>query len=149
MTNEGKQFRTTEVYQLHYFISALDYVAEQILNEELEIKYTEFLLLMHIDISGPSTQEALVNLSGYSKSAISKRVESLVQKGLYSRTQNPTNRRQNIIQLTKKGIEVLKQAYTLLTNASEKYFTLLDKRLTFKEQVQTLYERIQKNDMCD
>ena len=150
MTKEGKAFSKTEVFKLHDFIISLDVMAEEMLQNRFQIGYKDFLLMMHVDRSGAGAQDNIVKHSGYSKSAISKKVAYLVHKDLIQRVQNPDNRRENIIELTPKGFEILKSAYQLLTEASEPFFQALTNRDSFIGQVDTLYERMRKNnDLCD
>lgn len=60
----------------------------------------------------------------------SRLVEKLRQKGLVERTPCPEDRRQVDVKLTKKGLDVLKEANTSIQRASAKFDVLSKKEVT-------------------
>lgn len=60
----------------------------------------------------------------------SRLVEKLRQKGLVERTPCPEDRRQVDVKLTKKGLDVLKEANTCIQKASAKFDGLSKKEVT-------------------
>jgi DNA-binding MarR family transcriptional regulator len=150
MTAEGKKFSKTEVYLLHNIVYNIDCIAEEILMNALGIKYTDFLILMHTDALVSTSQEILSGHMNLSKSAVSKRIASLVNGGLLNRVENPTNRRENIIELTEKGISVVKNAYSILTNTSEPFMKVIQDRRLLVDLLTKINDRIKtNNDICE
>lgn len=144
MTREGRIFLNTEVNKLHGFIYTLDFLAEKLLREHLDIGYPDFLMMMMMDSMQACSQNHLVTHLKVNKSSVSKRVDSLTNKGIILRETNPDNRRQNIIKLSNKGNVVLIQSYKLLTEASEPFFAVLnDKRNEFKQMIEILFGGIE------
>ncbi len=143
MTNEGKKFLNTEVNKLHGFIYMLDQIAEKILQDNLDITYPDFLMMMVLDNMGASSQQQLSNYLHVTKSSISKRVDTLSKKNLLIRVSNPDNRRENIVHLSDQGIDTITKAYLFLDKASDPFFKVLeDKRDDFSEMVDVLLKEI-------
>jgi len=65
-----------------------------------ELQSATYLLLTHLDESGPLRASALVEATGVDKGAISRQVQQLVDLGLLTRTQDPDDGRATLLQVT-------------------------------------------------
>lgn len=69
------------------------------------ISETEFPLLMRIRLNDKTTQKELVELFRKSESQTAKILQKFEEDGYITRKENPTNRRQKLVQMTDEGIE--------------------------------------------
>jgi DNA-binding MarR family transcriptional regulator len=62
-----------------------------------DLQPATYLLLTHLDESGPLRASALVDATGVDKGAISRQVQQLVDLGLLTRTQDPDDGRATLL----------------------------------------------------
>jgi DNA-binding MarR family transcriptional regulator len=62
-----------------------------------DLQPATYLLLAHLDESGPLRASALVDATGVDKGAISRQVQQLVDLGLLTRTQDPDDGRATLL----------------------------------------------------
>lgn len=79
-----------------------------------------------------ATQSVLVKDMGISPNVVLSMIDNLDQLGFTRRVQNPQNRRENVVLLTKKGRNVYDQALLLVRQAEEELLA----PLTQEERVQ-------------
>lgn len=65
-----------------------------------DLQPATYLLLTHLDESGPLRATALVDATGVDKGAISRQVQQLVDLGLLTRTQDPDDGRATLLEVT-------------------------------------------------
>ncbi len=65
-----------------------------------DLQPATYLLLTHLDESGPLRASALVDATGVDKGAISRQVQQLVDLGLLTRTQDPDDGRATLLEVT-------------------------------------------------
>jgi DNA-binding MarR family transcriptional regulator len=85
----------------------------------LALTIEEFVLLGLVPQNG-ATQRVLVQKSLKDKTTVTRLVDRLVSKGLVTRQENPDNRREQIVRLTKDGGERLLQAALTAQQVSRK-----------------------------
>jgi DNA-binding MarR family transcriptional regulator len=78
--------------------------------ERFNLTVEQFQVLRRIR-RGMASVSALAESSGTSRSAVSKAVDSLVNKGLVSRSQDPNDRRNIPLGLTDEGLRVMDAIY--------------------------------------
>ncbi|MDM8269794.1 MarR family winged helix-turn-helix transcriptional regulator [Barnesiella viscericola] len=78
---------------------------------EAEVKLTveEFILLNMIEAQTDQILQNIAIATGKNKSVVMRMIDSLEEKGLAKRTVNPEDRRENLLSITEKGIEVVAQ----------------------------------------
>lgn len=74
-----------------------------------DLQPATYLLLTHLDESGPLRATALVDATGVDKGAISRQVQQLVDLGLLTRTQDPDDGRATLLQVTADAHSRLRQ----------------------------------------
>ena len=87
---------------------------------EAEVKLTveEFILLNMIEAHTDQILQNIAIATGKNKSVVMRMIDSLEEKGLATRTVNPDDRRENLLNITDSGVEVLSQ------------YRLIEKRLS-------------------
>lgn len=78
---------------------------------EAEVKLTveEFILLNIIEAQTDQILQNIAIATGKNKSVVMRMIDSLEEKGLAKRTVNPEDRRENLLSITEKGVEVVVQ----------------------------------------
>lgn len=78
---------------------------------EAEVKLTveEFILLNMIEAQTDQILQNIAIATGKNKSVVMRMIDSLEEKGLAKRTVNPEDRRENLLSITEKGVEVVAQ----------------------------------------
>lgn len=78
---------------------------------EAEVKLTveEFILLNMIEAQTDQILQNIAIATGKNKSVVMRMIDSLEEKGLAKRTVNPEDRRENLLSITDKGVEVVVQ----------------------------------------
>ena len=96
--------------------------------EKFNLTVEQFQVLRRIR-RGIASVSALAESSGTSRSAVSKAVDSLVNKGLVSRSQDPNDRRNIPLSLTVEGQRIL----TAIYQETEQWLAGKFSRLTSRE----------------
>lgn len=78
---------------------------------EAEVKLTveEFILLNMIEAQTDQILQNIAIATGKNKSVVMRMIDSLEEKGLAKRAVNPEDRRENLLSITEKGVEVVVQ----------------------------------------
>lgn len=130
-------------HKIHVLAHKINLEADKILSKiELNLNGYKFL---HILKHHKLTQADLGNICGISPAASSKQIKILTDARYLETKINPDNRRQHIIQLTKKGNSILKEADLLLDNMAKK---ILKPGKNLKE-VEEKLDEVLKPYMCE
>jgi len=115
--------QNSDSHKYHHIVGMADMLANKMLQESLDLTYSQYLMMLGTKFCPDMTNQKFIAESmGVTEAAVSKQVDNLFKAGLLDRKTNPDNRRQNVIELTKKGEEVFVKAHTLLTSAWETLF---------------------------
>ena len=72
------------------------------------------------------SQREIANYWDMTEAAVSRQIELLVEKELILRDENPDNRRQHVLKLSKKGKEMYDKGFEVLDTKTEEVFAELD-----------------------
>lgn len=88
---------------------------------EADVKLTveEFILLNMIEAHTDQILQNIAIATGKNKSVVMRMIDSLEQKGLATRTVNPEDRRENLLNITDQGYVVLSQYRQIEKRLSE------------------------------
>ncbi len=138
-------FIDTEVFLLHEIVALLDGLARKRVLEPLGLTYAEFLVAMSaLEFDAPTQSEVGFRLE-MSKSLVSQRVASLVEKDILRQRRDPANRRQVRLELTENGARVLERVYgQMANNAAELFDVLGTSRPAFRQSLLRLTEALAK-----
>jgi DNA-binding MarR family transcriptional regulator len=81
----------------------MDKIAERILQKSLDLTMSQFRVLVILNAHDGVSQKALARFLGLTQAAISRQTEILRAKGLVTRAENPTCRREHVLALTAEG----------------------------------------------
>lgn len=113
---------------------------------EADVKLTveEFILLNMIEARADQILQNISIVTGKNKSVIMRMIDSLEKKGLTKRTVNPEDRRENLLSITDKGNEVLRQYQYIEKSLSNELMEGIppEKLRTFFEVIEELSRRM-------
>lgn len=126
-----------------YRIQKQSYVAEA----ETKLTVEEFILLNMINDKSDQISQNIAIATGKNKSVVMRMIDSLESKGLVVRTQNPDDRRENLLNITAEGEYVVAQ-YHVIERGITEYLTMditPDKLNVFWEVLTTILEKAKKS----
>ena len=126
-----------------YRIQKQSYIAEA----ETKLTVEEFILLNMINDKSDQISQNIAIATGKNKSVVMRMIESLESKGLVVRTQNPDDRRENLLNITAEGEYVVAQ-YHVIERGITEYLTMditPDKLNVFWEVLATILEKAKKS----
>ena len=103
----------------------MDTEADKLLLARTQISYNEFMIFLALRDNPDFTQEEIGSWAQFNKSTVSKLVDKLVIKKLLERTENPADRRQKDLLITKLGEIELNKAQETTENLSNFVFDSL------------------------
>jgi DNA-binding MarR family transcriptional regulator len=86
----------------------------------LGLELRHFAVLIALNAHGPSSQSALVEVTGSDKAAMVRVVDDLERAGVVERTSFPGDRRVRVVQMTSHGLEVFDQAHAAALPTAER-----------------------------
>lgn len=87
--------------------------------KEHELSFGEQIIIMFLSANENVNQEAISKKYMIDKGMVAKTLDKLEQKGFIRRLQNPENKRENIISLQQKGIDILSDMGDVLKEWNE------------------------------
>ena len=125
-------------HKIHIIAHKLQIRATVILEDNFDLSFSGYvflwILLKHKNIS----QDDLSKFAGISPAATSKRIDTLLKKGLIELSVNPDNRRQHIVRPTNKAKVVVKKASTLLENDFSDVIAVLKNKSLFESELDSV-----------
>lgn len=126
------------VYDLSRQISSYESIPRKYGTED-ELYMVEAHTINLIGNKTQTTASELANLTKKTKGAISQMVNKLIKKGLVLKSKNPIDKREYILELTKKGKMVYDFHYQL---DKQEYTKILNKLHQFSEEDLLVYIKI-------
>lgn len=83
----------------------LRYAAEA----ETQLTVEEFMILNMIEVKTDQILQNIALVTGKNKSVVLRMIDSLEKKGLCRRTVNPSDRRENFLNITEQGRKIVEQ----------------------------------------
>jgi len=125
--------------QLHELIFLMDSHANDLLNKDFGLNFNHFKILMILYQNPDFNQKQVSKCMFFTESGISKTITTLKKLKYLESVENPTNRREHQLKLTKLGQQIVENAFKSFRKESERLFSVL----TDKEE-QNFYNSIQK-----
>jgi len=112
-------------FKLHKVVFLLDRVMHRALQAELDLTFSQFLILMAVKRHGHVSQRHVASFLMLTDAAVSRQIELAFSAKLIEKAENPDNRRESILSLTSKGKLLLERARDTLKTISDTYFSSL------------------------
>ncbi len=127
---------------LHMLVHIMDKEVDKSLTNDLGISFAQFFILAHIHDCDKSlsNQVGLAKIMEITQAAISRHIKIMMEKDWVNTIINPTNRRENILQLTEKGEQIYKDSLDHVNSMCDDLFT----NITSDEQklLQAILEKL-------
>jgi DNA-binding MarR family transcriptional regulator len=115
----------TYAYQIHKLVLIMDHIADLLLQNSLQITYSQFRVMLAIDTLKQPSQREIAHFLGTTEAAVSRQIENLNKKNLVIRGNRQNNRRVNILGLSLDGKSKLGSAYQTLREKMDKVYSVL------------------------
>lgn len=119
---------TNPGYLLHHLAFALDRQSDQILQERLDIGFSQFKILMSLKWHQGIRQRQIAEKLGQTEASISRQIQLMKEMGVLKSAISPKNRREHIITLTTKGGRLADKAMQALNAYHRPMFERLSPR---------------------
>jgi DNA-binding MarR family transcriptional regulator len=129
---------------LHMLVHIMDKDVDKSLTAGLGVSFAQFFILANIQVCKESLRNQ-VNLSkimDITQAAISRHIKIMMEKGWVSTIINPTNRRENILELTNQGHKIYKQSLDHVNCMCDSLFENIS--LSEQQQLQLILTKLLK-----
>ena len=104
---------------------------DQILQERLGIGFSQFKILMVLQMNPHIQQKDIAEALGQTEASISRQIKLMIDKGLLQSSVSPQNRREHITTTTAKGSRLAEESMRVLNN----YHSPMYERLSEKQRI--------------
>ena len=101
-------------YLLQHLASVLAKQSDQLLSERLGIGFSQYKILMVLQVNPRTRQRHIAERLGQTEASISRQIGIMLDRGLLQTTVNPSNRREHLTTPTTKGLRILDEASNIL-----------------------------------
>lgn len=103
-------------YLLQHLASVLAKQSDQLLSERLGIGFSQYKILMVLQVNPRTRQRHIAERLGQTEASISRQIGIMLDRGLLHTTVNPSNRREHLTTPTSKGLRILEEATNILNS---------------------------------
>ena len=121
-------------YLLQHISTVLAKQSDQVLSERLGIGFSQYKILMVLQVNPKTRQRHIAERLGQTEASISRQVGLMHDKNLLQTAINPNNRREHITTPTSKGLRLVEEAQNMLNG----YHGPMFEKLNSKEREQLL-----------
>jgi DNA-binding MarR family transcriptional regulator len=98
-------------FKLHQATALIDRVADNYLQSTHEIRFAPYLVLLMVEVLGPTDQQSIATALDVSRASITQRVGALRERNLLRVEPNPADPRANRVSLTAEGKRLVDAAW--------------------------------------
>lgn len=135
-------------YMLQHTASSLSLQADQVLQERLGIGLSQYKIMMVLQWNPSVRQRDIADNLGQTEASISRQIKLMHEDGLLQTTVRPTNRREHITTLTRKGERLANEASAVLNQYHAPIFAGLSEKQQrlLGEALDSMHQRICRGD---
>ncbi len=115
MLNSGNKINNLG-YLLHHLASVLDRQSDLLLQDRLDIGFSQFKILMALKWGQGVQQKQIAEKLGQTEASVSRQIKMLQEAGLLQTKVSPNNRREHITTLSVKGEHLVDKALSALND---------------------------------
>lgn len=101
-------------YLLHHIGFIMDRQSDVLLQERLDMGFSQFKILMALKWNAGVQQRQIAERLGQTEASVSRQIKLLKEAGYITVKQSPQNRREHITTLTTKGVNAADKALRML-----------------------------------
>ena len=111
--------------KIHTIVFLMEKQADRILQQQLELTFSQFLILSAISQNPGLSQSKIAHRRNLTNAAVSKQIDTLLRRSLIDRQRHPQSRREYILLLTRSGEKTVHQARQITDQVFEDIFGVL------------------------
>lgn len=108
--------------KMHKAVFGIAKRVEKELQAALGLSLPQFMLLMSIKYGEKCSQAQIAKARGLTEAAVSRMMDTVLEKKLATRVENPNNRRERILELTDEGKITAGKSMKIAENVVEEIF---------------------------
>lgn len=118
--------------KMHKAAFLMSRIVEKDLQGALGLSLPQFMILMSVDHESECNQAQIAKMRGLTEAAVSRMVDTVLEKEWVTREASSTNRRVHILKLTEEGKAISQKAVAIVRANMERVFAELseDERVT-------------------
>jgi DNA-binding MarR family transcriptional regulator len=117
-----KMFDELPGLKMHKAVFGIAKRVEKELQAALGLSLPQFMLLMSIKYGEKCSQAQIAKARGLTEAAVSRMMDTVLEKKLATRVENPNNRRERILELTDEGKITAGKSMKIAENVVEEIF---------------------------
>jgi DNA-binding MarR family transcriptional regulator len=131
-------------YLLHHLGFVMDRQSDILLQERLDIGFSQFKILMALKWHASVQQRHIAEKLGQTEASVSRQIKLLKDAGYITVKQSPQNRREHITTLTTKGVTTVDKAMRALNEYHAPIFKSFtpSQQKALKDLLQTLHHEM-------
>jgi len=116
------------ILKIHKFMFLASKSIDKILDEVLNIGFSQSMILMYINTHPKTSQRDISSNRNITPAAVSRHIDILIQKEYIQLKENKLNRREHILEISPKGEDVLYQIINIVNDQLDIICHDLDKK---------------------
>lgn len=135
-------------YLLHHIGFVMDRQSDTLLQERLDIGFSQFKILMALKWHASVQQRQIADKLGQTEASVSRQIKLLKEAGFLNVTTSENNKREHITTLTTKGVNVVDKAIRALNDYYAPAFDRLSaaEQEAFRKLLQNLHQELCNSD---
>lgn len=115
--------RHPQMFKMHKFIFLASKAIDRVLETRLHIGFSQCLILMYVQKHPGVSQRDIAHDRDITPAAVSRHVESLVQHGYLTHSENIKNKKEHILDVSDKGKNLLEKVMTIMNTEIDSLFS--------------------------
>ena len=130
-------------YSLHHLALVLDRQSDLLLQERLDIGFSQFKILMALKWHSGVQQKQIASKLGQTEASVSRQIKTLQEVGLITAKKSANNKRERITTLTPKGEKLIDKALAALDSYHSPVFNRLNpvQQSQLKDLIDIMHEQ--------
>lgn len=145
------QMHPNIAYRIHHVASLLERRAEQLLQEQFGIGFSQFKILMALKWKTNVQQRQIAESLGQTEASVSRQIKMMHEQGLLANHVSAGNRRQRITSLSLAGDKMAEAAMKVLGDYQNEIFSELTAahQKDLVDALQLVHQHMCSSNMCN
>lgn len=102
------------ILKIHKFIFLAEKALDRRLQSDIGLSFSQCMILVHVAHNPQISQRHVASERDITPAAVSRHIEALVESGLMSRFDKIHNKREHVLEVTLRGLGIVKSAEEIL-----------------------------------
>lgn len=102
------------ILKIHKFVFLAEKALDRRLQSDIGLSFSQCMILVHVAHNPQISQRHVASERDITPAAVSRHIEALVESGLMSRFDKVHNKREHVLEVTLRGLGIVKSAEEIL-----------------------------------